>query len=325
MNPAIVTIIVLNWNGKEHLAGCLDSVLQTAYTPLEILVVDNGSSDGSVEFVRVNYPSAHIVENGQNLGYAEGNNRGIEQARGKYIVTLNNDIVVDPTWLNKPIEYLENDNRLGIASCRQMNYYNHSLIDCLFHYPAPDLSFARVGHGEMFDPGSWHNNPGYVIAPNGGSAIYRKEMFEQLGGFDISFFAYHDETDLGMRAFLGGWKCLYVPDAVVFHKEAASFKKTGGTGHYFYARNKVWFMFKYFPCSVIIGHFKGIFLEELRIFKRLVFKEKVPFLYLKARLDGIVGVFNYSNTRKKYIKIFYQHADDFFKLEKEKTIPLYIK
>jgi GT2 family glycosyltransferase len=322
MTKPLVSIVILNWNGKEHLAGCLDSVVQTTYTPLEIILVDNGSTDGSVEFVRLQYPSAHIVENGRNLGYAEGNNKGIEQARGKYIVTLNNDIVVEPTWLDKPIQYLESDRRLGIVSCRQMNYYNHFLIDCLFHYPAPDLSFARVGHGETFDSASWHNNPGYVIAPNGGSAIYRKEMFDQLGGFDISFFAYHDETDLGMRAFLNGWKCLYVPDAIVFHKDAASFKKTGGKGHYFYARNKLWFMFKYFPYSVIIRHFKGIILEELRMFKRLVFKEKEPVLYFKARLDGIIGAFKFSIIRKKYINIFFQHSNDFFKLEKEKIIPL---
>jgi len=320
MNDALVSIVILNWNGKEHLVDCLESVLQTTYAPLEIIVVDNGSTDGSVSLVRSKYASVQILENGQNLGYAEGNNRGFQKARGEFVVTLNNDVVVEPTWLNKPIHYLENDARIGIVSCRQMNYYDHSLIDSLFHYPAPDLSFARVGHGEPFDPASWHNVPGYVIAPNGGSAIYRKEMFQQVGGFDIFFFAYHDETDLGMRAFLSGWKCLFVPEAVVYHKDGASFKKTSGKAHYFHVRNKLWFMYKYFPASFIVKHLDGIAIEELRLFKRLIFKEKVPLVYLMAKVDGITGIFKYANTRKKYTGIFCQYRDDFNRLEKEKII-----
>jgi hypothetical protein len=321
INP-LISIVILNWNGKELLAECLDSVLQTYYTPLEIIVVDNGSTDGSVQFLRSKYPSVQILENRHNLGYAEGNNKGIEQAKGKYVVTLNNDVIVDAAWLDKSVHYLENDEHLGIISCRQMNYYNHSLIDGLFHYPAPDLSFARIGYGETFVSGSWHSTPGYVIAPNGGSAIYRKEIFEQLGGFDISFFAYHDETDLSMWAFLNGWKCLFVPEAIVYHKDGVSFKKTGGKGYYFHTRNKFWFMVKYFPILYIIRHLPGFFLEELRIVKRFAMIEKAPFLYFQARLDGFIGVLKYFNIRKKYIQEFSRRLKEFSKFEKDKIIAL---
>jgi len=108
---------------------------------LEILLTDNGSTDGSVEFVKSHFPSVIILENKENLGYAEGNNRGIGIAQGKYVVTLNNDTVVEKDWLDQPIEYLERDMHLGIVGCRQMNYFNRTLVDGLFLYPAPGINF----------------------------------------------------------------------------------------------------------------------------------------------------------------------------------------
>lgn len=320
MKSPLVTIVILNWNGKEHLVDCLDSVRHTSYEPIEILFVDNGSSDGSVELVRRTYRDVGLVENGLNLGYADGNNRGILHAKGKYVVTLNNDMVVEPTWLDKPIELLEKDRLLGLVSCRQMNYYDRSLIDSLFHCPAPDLTFWRVGHGDGFKRDSWHNETGYVIAPNGGSAIYRKDMFDQLGGFDKTFFAYHDETDLSMRAFLAGWKCLYVPGSVVYHKDSASFKKNRGSAIYFHARNKLWFMTKYFPTSLILSHAGGIVHEELRIIKRAFFVDKTPVSYVKARVDGIAGIARYGGLRKKYIPEFRRKFLEYRRYEKERII-----
>ena len=106
MNSPLVSIIILNWNGKEHLQECIGSALKSFYSPLEIILADNGSSDGSIEFVKSVFPSVVILDIKENLGYAEGNNRGIGIAQGKYVVTLNNDTTVEQDWLDRPIEYL---------------------------------------------------------------------------------------------------------------------------------------------------------------------------------------------------------------------------
>jgi hypothetical protein len=322
MNSPLVSIVILNWNGKEHLQKCIGSVLKSLYSPLEILLTDNGSTDGSVEFVKSHFPSVIILENKENLGYAEGNNRGIGIAQGKYVVTLNNDTVVEKDWLDQPIEYLERDMHLGIVGCRQMNYFNRTLVDGLFLYPAPELIFKRFGHKTTFDPHGRFASPGYVLALSGGSAIYRKEMFTQLGGFDGYFFAYHDDADLCMRAFLDGWKCLYVPKSVVYHKDNASFKKRGAISHYFHERNRIWFIYKFFPWSFIFSHLHSIIFQEIVTVGLHFIKKNGRFNYFKARLHGFMGIRQYSKKRKTYTKKFLSRKAEFLMFQKEKIIPL---
>ena len=173
MNNPLVTIVILNWNGRELLQECLNSVLKTEYKPTEIIVVDNGSTDDSVEFVRNDYKTVIILENGKNLGYGEGNNRGIAIANGKYVVTLNNDIIVEEDWLNKPITYLENDEKIGVIGCRQMNYFNRSVVDGYFHYPAPELTLARLGHGEIYKEDQLRRRPFlWLVSPPGAGRLW---------------------------------------------------------------------------------------------------------------------------------------------------------
>ena len=322
MNNPLVSIIVLNWNGKEHLQECLISVLKTTYSPIEIIVADNGSTDGSVQLVRSCFATVIVLENGNNLGYAEGNNRGIEIAKGKYVVTLNNDVIVEPGWLDKPIEFLEKDHRLLAVCGRQMNYYDRSKIDSLFHYPGPELLFLQAGHGETMEQNSMFAMPGYVIAINGGSGIYRKKMFVELGGFDRNYFFYNEETDLCMRAFLKGWSCLFVPQSVVYHKEGESFKTSRGKNLYFHERNRIWFIYKFYPFSFIVSNIIPIALEEMRTLRRDVFMQKAPLRYLKARIHGIAGIFKYSKERKNNVRIFLDRKNEFIAFKKKKIIPI---
>lgn len=319
-NHPLVSIVILNWNGKEHLQECIDSVIKSLYSPLEIILADNGSTDGSIEFVKSHFPSVIILENKENLGYAEGNNRGIGIAHGKYVVTLNNDVVVEPDWLDKPVEYLENDPQIGSISCRQMSYYNHSIIDGLFHYPSPELIFNRAGHGKTYNSNITFSMPGFVIAPNGGSAVYRKDLLLNLGGFDKDFFAYHDESDLGMRAFLDGWKCLYVPESIVFHKIGASFNKTRGKAKFYHERNRIWFLYKYFPFKFLLKNIFPILYDEIRNIKNYLLLGNAPFWYIKARTSGFFGMIKYSQIRKLNIAKFRKHQINFLLLKKNKII-----
>jgi GT2 family glycosyltransferase len=322
MPSPLVSVVVLNWNGKEHLVECLGSVLKTAYSPVEIIVSDNGSTDGSVQSVKSSFPKVVVLENGKNIGYAGGNNSGIGVAKGEYVVTLNNDVIVEPDWLDKPVAYLENDRGLFAACGRQMNYYNRSTIDSLFHYPGPALLFMRTGHGETIEQNRGFALPGYVIAVNGGSAIYRKKMFMELGGFDREYFIYNEETDLCMRAFIRGWKCLFVPQSVVYHKEGESFKKSRGKNLYFHERNRMWFIFRLYPLSFIIRHLVPLLLEEMRTIKRDVFVMKAPLRYLKARIHGFAGLFRNIKERRKNVRLFRGRKNEFVEFQKKKIIPL---
>jgi GT2 family glycosyltransferase len=322
MARPLVSVIVLNWNGKEHLLECLGSLAETLYAPLEIIVADNGSTDGSVHCVRLSFPDTVILENRRNLGYAEGNNRGFGIARGEYAVTLNNDVVVEPDWLDGPVEYLEKDSGLFAACGRQMNYYKRSVIDSLFHYPGPELLFLRAGHGGTLEQHSSCMRPGRVIAVNGGSAVYRKKMFLKLGGFDRHYRFYSDEADLCMRAFLRGWKCLFVPQSVVYHKEGASFRKEKGRNLFYHERNRMWFLYKFFPSSFLARNIAPLVLEEMRTIKRDVLLHRAPFRYLSARLWGFAGLFRYVRDRRKNVGMFRGREGEFAEFQKKKIIPL---
>jgi GT2 family glycosyltransferase len=322
MPRPIVSVIVLNWNGKEHLLECCGSLSKTTYSPLEIIVADNGSTDGSIEAVRLHYPFVTVLENGRNLGYAEGNNRGVVIAKGEYVVTLNNDVVVEPDWLDKPVEYLEKDYNLFAACGRQMNYYDRLKIDSLFHFPGPALLFLRAGHGETLEQNSKFMLPGQVIAVNGGSAIYRKKMFMDLGGFDPEYRFYSEEADLCMRAFLRGWQCLFVPQSAVYHKEGESFKKTKGNNLYFHERNRVWFLFKFFPLPFLARNIVPLVLEEMRTIKRDVFVQRAGLRYLKARVHGFAGIFRYVKERRASVRMFRDRKNEFICFQEKKILPL---
>jgi len=322
MSNPLVSVIVLNWNGKEHLLECLGSLLKASYSPMEIIVSDNGSTDGSVNRVQSEFPSVVILENGRNIGYAEGNNRGVALAKGDYAVTLNNDVVVEQDWLDKPVEYLERDHGLFAVCGRQMNYYNRLIIDSLFHYPGPELLFLRAGHGKTLEQNSNYALPGQVIAVNGGSAIYRKKMFMELGGFDPEYRFYSEEADLCMRAFLKGTKCLFVPQSVVYHKEGESFKKTKGNNLYFHERNRMWFLFKFFPFPFLARNIVPLVLEEMRTVKRDVFLQRAPLRYLTARIHGFAGIFRYLRARKENVRMFRAREKEFVEFQEKKIIPL---
>lgn len=313
--------LILNWNGKELLEECIDSVLQSTYAPLEIILIDNGSVDGSLELVKTKYPAVIILENGKNIGFAQGNNKGVEISNGKYFVTLNNDVVVEPAWLERPLEYLESDDCIGIVGCRQMNYFNRSLVDSYFHYPSPGLIFERLGNGKPYDAKSFFAIPGYVISVNGGSAIVRKDLFLRLGGFDNNFFAYHDETDFCMRIFLNGFKCVYSPQSVVYHKDGASFKKATSTRLFCIDRNTIWFIFKYYPLSIILKSIVPILKNELSSLKHNFFLGSNPGLYLKAKWQGLFGMPKYLQCRKEYTNKFIKRRKEFVLYQQRLKIP----
>ena len=319
MHNPLVTLLVLNWNGQSIIEECIHSLKKTEYNNIEILVVDNASTDNSLTLLN-KIDGIRIVSNQTNLGYAAGNNVGFKHACGKYIATLNNDIVVEPTWLNEAITFLEENNSIGIISCRQMDYYKRDKIDSLYSVPTPFLLLQRGCRGETYLQKDNHSKPGYVIGANGASAIYRKEMLDTIGGFEESFFAYQEENDLQMRCFINGWKCVYVPTALVYHMGSATFNKVKDILYYYHERNRIWYIYRYFPASIIIQNIFTILLREIRTMANIVFLRKRPGIYLKARRDGFSGLFKFTAVRKINIQNFRKRYKEYRLLEKNKII-----
>jgi GT2 family glycosyltransferase len=211
-----VSLCVLNWNGRKHLSTCLDSLVALDYPKdrLEVLVCDNGSDDGSVELVRQSYPDFNLVELDRNYGFAEGNNRAANAADGAWIGFLNNDMVVDASWLRDLVAPLETDPGIACLASRIVNW-NASKIDFI----GGGINFQ--GHGLQLDyarPSSPRDVARRILFACGGAMLVRRELFLEVGGFDASYFAFFEDVDLGWRLNLLGHDVWYNPSATVRHK-----------------------------------------------------------------------------------------------------------
>jgi GT2 family glycosyltransferase len=322
MPGPLISIIILNWNGFNCIIECIESVEKINYKNVEIIVVDNASTDSSPEKIKELFPHVNLLRLDKNIGYAAGNNRGFSIAKGKYVATLNNDVVVEPEWLTQPIQFLEEDEKTGIIACRQMNFYNHEIIDCLYSYPLRSLLFRPMGNGKKDSAKPLFSQPGYVIGAGGASAIYRKKLLDELSGFDERYFSYHEESDLCMRAFLSGWKCIYAPLSTVYHKGSFSFNRIKKQQAFYHERNRIWFIYKFFPTFLILKYALWIIIMELRLFKVLVFKRKVGIIFFSAILKGFIGIKQFNASRKIYVPLFKEKVSEYLFFQKVKKIPL---
>jgi GT2 family glycosyltransferase len=210
-------IIVPNWNGEDSLKACLDS-LQTQSLKARIIVVDNGSEDGSAALVQEQYPDIELIQNLRNEGYAGGVNAGFRRAielAAEYAAPFNNDAVADTDWLKKLVEHLDKHPRIGIAACKLLTADGKQLDSTGDYYTVWGLPYPR-GRGES-GIGAYDSETD-IFAASGGASLYRLSMLEQIGLFDERFFAYYEDVDLSFRAQLAGWKISYVPVSVAYHE-----------------------------------------------------------------------------------------------------------
>ncbi len=215
VKAGLVSVIIPNWNGKRFLAGCLDSLQQQTYTNLEVIIVDNGSADGSVEFLKENYSWVRLVTFQVNTGFAPAVNSGIREAQGQYIALVNNDTVAAPDWLSHLVAALVEHPEAGSCGCKMLAYDNPKLLDGAGDgYRRGGLP-GRIGHREI-DCGQF-DTPRYILGACGGAALYRKALFDDVGLFDEDYFAYLEDVDIGLRAQSAGYKCFYVPEAIIYH------------------------------------------------------------------------------------------------------------
>jgi GT2 family glycosyltransferase len=213
--PQLLSIVIPNWNGKKFLAGCLNSLADQTYSKLEVIVVDNGSHDGSVEFLQDNYPHVKLALFAKNTGFSVAVNRGIKESTGEFIALLNNDTIVDSRWAEELIKAMNEHAEIASAGCKMLAYDDHGMLDGAGDgYRRGGLP-GRIGHRER-DTGRF-NVPRYILGACGGAAVYRRSLFDDIGLFDDDYFAYLEDVDFGLRAQSAGYKCYYVPTAIVYH------------------------------------------------------------------------------------------------------------
>lgn len=251
VSSPLVSIIIVNWNGLKFLETCLSSIFKQSYQAFEVILVDNGSTDGSLEFIRSKFPGPRIIVNEKNLGFAKANNQGIEIARGRYIATLNNDTEVDREWLKKLIEAAgSSDQRIGMWGPKILSMQERTRIDSVGGLLIYRDGIAR-GRGRSEEDKGQYDRVEDILFPSACSALYRKDMLDEIGYFDEDFFAYSEDSDLGFRARLAGWGAVSVPDAVVYHHYSGSTGKYSETKAFLVERNHLWLAIKNFPVTML--------------------------------------------------------------------------
>ncbi len=244
MSGPAVSIVVPNWNGRDWLPGCLEGLAEQSLAPREIIVVDNGSSDGSLAYLNEIHPEVRVVELGRNTGFAHAANRGIEAARHELVALINTDVVLAPDWLARLADVLESDPGAASVACKML-----SLEDPDEVYDAGDV-LRRDGACEQRgrfarDDGRW-DEPGEIFGACAGAALYRRAALLGVGGFDERYFAYLEDVDLALRLRLAGWRCRYEP-AVALHAGGGSSHQLRGGHQFLVTRNTLVLVARAFP------------------------------------------------------------------------------
>ena len=249
-NTPLVSVIVLNYNGKKFLHECFASLKNQTYDNLEIIMVDNNSSDDSIDYTKENFPSIIVIKNNKNLGFAAGNNVGMRVARGNYFFVLNNDTKIDSGCIKNLVENTEKDKNIGMCAPKIVSIYNPKLIDSVGLNIYPDGLARGMGRNEI-DIGQFDKNQESLM-PSACAALYRKKMLNEVGLFDETFFAYCEDSDLGIRARLAGWKSSAAPRAIVYHHYSGTFGKYSETKAFLAERNHFFVAIKNFPIKLIL-------------------------------------------------------------------------
>ncbi|MGO9262550.1 MAG: glycosyltransferase family 2 protein [Bryobacteraceae bacterium] len=244
----MISVVVVNWNRKELLRACLRSLAQQVGAEFETIVVDNGSSDGSADLAEREF-RARVIRNRENRGFCTANNQGIAAGHGEFIALLNNDAEADPGWLAALERACSRAPDVGMAASKVLVWEDPGRIDKTGHLIYPDGQNRGRGSGTL-DQGQYDREE-EVLWPDGCAALYRKEMLDRIGGFDEDFFAYGDDAELGLRARIAGWRCIYTPAAVVRHHRGATLGKDSARRLELIERNRVLLALKLFPWSLL--------------------------------------------------------------------------
>jgi len=294
----LFSVIIPNWNGLKFLEVCLNALRAQTYPHIEVIIADNASTDGSQEFIRNHYPEVILIDIGYNSGFTGACNAGMKAAKGDIISLLNNDTEVDKEWAEAIVEAFNRYPDVGTIASKMLLFDKRDHIHTTGDFFTVDGRAGNRGVWEK-DAGQY-NREEYVFSACGGSSAYRRTMLDEIGLLDDDFFFSLEDVDLGWRAQLAGWRCLYTPRAIVYHHLSA----TGGgvTASFYDGRNAIFVLVKNYPTPlwrkyrwvIIKNQWRGAW-SALRAWRGKA---------ARAKLRGILaGILALPKLRKKRIAI----------------------
>lgn len=259
MTNARLSVVIPNWNGKHFLGACLDSLRLQSETQIEVIMVDNASSDGSQAFVKSGYPEVKLIPLDENRGFTGACNIGLEAASGEFVALLNNDTELDARWATEIIAAFDARPEAGIVASKMLLFDQRDRLHTAGDYFTTDGRAGNRGAWEI-DRGQY-DTAEYVFCACGGSAAFRRSMLAETGCLDDDFFFLLEDVDIAWRAQLAGYKVWYTPRATVYHHLSA----TGGgtTASYYDGRNSIWLIAKNMPASLLRKYWRQIVFRQI--------------------------------------------------------------
>ena len=278
-----VSVIIVNWNGEKFLRSCLQSLSQQTYSSVERIFVDNGSLDESLALVRQEFPEFKVVAQSRNEGFSRGNAAGFRLASGDYIALVNNDACVDREWLARILAPMQENASIGICASKIL-FADSGRINSA----GDGVTVAGVGFncGLGVEAGAF-GVPRNVFGACGAAVLYRRKMLDEIGFLDEDFFLYDEDTDLNFRAQLAGWKCAYVPTAVVQHIGNATAGRLSDIHVYYHSRNLEFVWIKNMPMALMIRYAHQKLIQEIGSFAYLCLRHGKWRPFFRAKRDAL--------------------------------------
>jgi GT2 family glycosyltransferase len=261
MDQALVSVIIVNWNSGSFLRGCLSSLTNQDYPNIEIIVSDNASNDGSQGIIEAEFPSVVLIQNRANMGFAEGCNIGIRASSGEYVATLNPDAEPRSEWISSLVKTANKNQDAGSLASKVVFMHDESRIDSV-----GDIVLPR---GDPLPRGFYSPDLGQyevteeVFGTTAGTGFYRRRALDRVGLFDSALFTWLEDVDLSWRLRKRGWKCYYVPSAIVRHYHSYSVDERAPLKLYYLRRNKLHVILKNYPFALLIRYAGDIVSGEL--------------------------------------------------------------
>ncbi|MGE5602390.1 MAG: glycosyltransferase family 2 protein [Nitrososphaerales archaeon] len=292
-----VAVVIPSWNGRTLLAHCLEALTRQSEQDFVVIVVDNGSTDGTKEWLRHYHPSVQLISNASNNGFARAANEGIQASDAPYIAVLNNDTEPSTQWLAELLAAAETDPRIGMVASKMLFADRPDMINSAgICVDLAGIAWDRLG-GAMDDPGEMKRSG--IFGPCGGAALYRRRMLDEIGLFDESFFAYLEDVDLAWRGLAAGWRCLYAPEARVLHRHSATAVEGSPFKRYQLGRNKVWLLAKNYPFRALWwGGPVAVLYDVAAVLYALLARRDLH--ALRGRIAGLLTVAPYLGQRPRY-------------------------
>ena len=278
-------VIIVNWNGRQLLSDCLKALRGQLYRQFYVTVVDNGSSDGSRAMVKKDFPEVNLIDLDHNSGFAVANNIALKEVRCTYAALLNNDTIAHPAWLQTLVSALDRHPQAGMAATKMCFIDDPQVID-----RAGD-GYTRAGTAQLRGrnaPASAYQDLEWIFGACAGAALYRTSMLRDIGLFDEDFFLLYEDVDLSFRAQLKGYRCLFVPDAIVYHHASRSIGRDTETAVYYSHRNLEWVYLKNVPKQLLLASLPAHFIYILASFAFFLLNGRGT-VYLRAKRDAWHG------------------------------------